>query len=196
MIIGSYATGQSTCEGDNCYSGGLVGSNLEGTINNSYAIGNSMCSDRLCFSGGLIGENSKQNAVITNVYATGQSTCEGEDCRSGGLVGVNSIGMIINSYATGSSTCSEERCLSGGLVGRSSGTIRNSYRVQSSGTDPGDQRTVAQLRCPTVANASCAGVNMTYIGWSNITWNFGDNATLPTIRDIPACPTFRPNCRY
>ena len=189
----AYTTGNATCTGANCHSGNLVGQNA-GAVTFSYAIGNSRCTGSACNSGGLVGYNT---GAIVIAYATGNSTCLGNACNSGGLVGYNS-GQINTTYAIGDSVCAGATCLMGGLIGRANGTISASYRVQSAGTDGGDgdtNRTLLQLRCPLAANATCAGAT-TYTDWDNTTWDFGDNTTLPTIVDLPACPTFQPNCRW
>ena len=211
-ITASYATGNSMCTGNFCSSGGLVGYNFGGTITASYATGNSMCTGNSCSSGGLVGYNfgtitvsyatgtitaSYATGTITASYATGNSTCSGIRCRSGGLVGYKS-GTITTSYATGNSMCTGNSCSSGGLVGINFGTISASYRVQSSPTDRygGDApRTLAQLRCPTAAGEDCQG-NATYSGWDDTIWDFGSSSQLPTLRNLPPCPTDNPACRH
>ena len=214
MINASYATGNSHApRSDN---GGLVGRNL-GLIQYSYALGNS--GHDIAFNvGGLVGYGDE--GTIQYSYATGNSTASSSS-TAGGLVGFLNHGTINNAYATGHSRGSP----SGGLVGAAfsniafayaignalGGTngglagavntgvsITASYRVQSTGTDGGEgdsNRTLAQLRCPTMANETCAMIN-TYEGWNGTIWNFGTSSDLPTLHNMPACPSFRPNCRH
>ena len=191
-ISNSYAIGNiSTSIGS---AGGLVGNN-GGSIRSSYATGDIGANG---VQGGLVGQNG--GAIITS-YATGNVRTS-VNTGTGGLVGQN-IGSINNSYATGNAIGPAGSF--GGLIGsdfvdlvggdRLTGTINNSYRVQKTGNMLGDNRTLAQLRCPTFPGEMCQG-ETTYTGWSNITWNFGDNETLPTIRDLPACPSGIPSCRH
>ena len=197
----SYATGNSTCSGGGCGSGGLVGYNYN-TIIRSYALGHSMASSdgTGAGTGGLVGISSRGHAVQS--YATGDSTCVGEFCYSSGLVGFfSNDNSIFHSYVTGtaSSTCTTS-CGFGGIttLARGGDRITNSYRAQntfSGDNNDGTHRTLAQLRCPTMPGENCQG-NSTYVGWDSMIWDFGDNETLPTLFDLPACPTFRPNCRH
>ena len=202
-ISNSYAIGKSTCFDRQCESGGLVGSNL-GPITASYAIGTVLCStsSNFCTIGGLVGGNS--GGRIIDSYATGNRTCDigtGVSCRSGGLLGSELTGITItNAYATGEGTCGSggDCTFSGGLLGTPfpgvSLTVISSYRAENVGTH-GTLRTLAQLRCPTMANQTCAMAN-TYEGWNNTIWDFGTADDLPTLHDLPDCPTFRPNCRH
>ena len=204
VIAGSYAIGNITCtDQSSCFSGGLVGSNGGGgTIVGSYAIGNTTCLGVGCSAAGLVGENFQ--SAITESYATGNTACFSNDCESAGLIGDVISGSVISAithtYATGNSSCIGGLCNIGGLVGdfRAGSTLTGSYRAQSAGTDAGDgdtNRTLVQLRCPTTAGATCEGAT-TYTGWNNTIWNFGTASDLPTLNDLPTCPTFRPNCRH
>ena len=199
-IVGSYAIGNTTCFGLACLAGGLVGYNNGGTIAGSYAIGNMTCFfSSGCLAGGLVGRIL--DGAITESYATGDTSCSGGNCGSAGLIGLVSRGSAItHTYATGNSSCIGGLCNIGGLVGdfRAGSTLTGSYRAQSAGTDAGDgdtNRTLVQLRCPTTAGATCEGAT-TYTGWNNTIWNFGTASDLPTLNDLPTCPTFRPNCRH
>jgi len=98
----------------NEYVGGLVGENLNGTVQDSYSNGN-VVGD--LYIGGLAGWNW---GSVSNSYATGSVTGSG---YGGGLVGDNS-GNVSNSYSTGSLTV---RSYVGGLIGSNSGTVSNSY---------------------------------------------------------------------
>ena len=185
-ISHSYALGDR----DGGPNGGLVGTN-HGIITSSYASGDTITSGRAFFSGGLVGAN--QN-IINNSYASGDSG----GFYSGGLVGLNN-GVIRHSYAAGTGMGIYGDFYSGGLSGYvyDSGHVIESYRVQSTGfMTVGRHRTLAQLGCPTMANASCQGGNNTYAGWDDAIWDFGDNASLPVPRHLPACPSSRPHCRH
>ena len=121
---------------------------------------------------------------------TGDSTCStGTICSASGLVGIKSgrFTEVIHSYVAGI----------GGLLGvplTQTFEITASYRAQSG--HGGIHRTLAQLRCPIMASQTCQMGTNTYVGWDNTIWNFGTSDDLPTLRDLPACPTFRPNCRH
>ena len=192
----SYATGNSRGRGANV--GGLVGRNA-GLISRSYATGNTSCIDGNCHAGGLVGRN--QGGILRDCYATGDSYVAGPSdpgsfapqSYSAGLVGTN-VGTIRNCYAAGLSS-GGVRFTTGGLVGQVAGTIMTSYRVQSTGTTGGTVRTLGQLQCPTSpGDSSCTPT--AYDGWNATIWDFGTTTELPTLFDLPACPTFRPNCRH
>ena len=201
FISNSYALGNTSCSDWDCNSGGLVGLQSDsGSIHNSYAIGNSRSSPSSSDSGGLVGT---ANGLINNSYATGNSFCFDEAvfvCGSGGLVGVSTADNIINSYAAGASTCEGANCENGGLIGDTSTDPSPpdpiaSYRAQSGGASHGIARSLTELRCPTAPGDN--GCDPTsYIGWDSAIWDFGTSNDLPTIADLPACPTFRPNCRH
>ena len=98
--------------------GGLVGVNhIESTVKNSYATG-TVIGDST-YVGGLVGIN---RGSVSNSYATGNVS--GDKFAVGGLVGLNEGGTVSNSYATG--TLNGDRRI-GGLVGWNSGTVSNSY---------------------------------------------------------------------
>jgi len=101
--------------------GGLVGHNLDGTVENSYATGSVSGGSRV---GGLVGRN--YYGTVKNSYATREVS--GEEYL-GGLIGFNYYGTVENSYATGS--LSGEEYL-GGLIGFNYyGTVENSYATGS-----------------------------------------------------------------
>ena len=202
-LSNSYAIGKSTCLGSQCESGGLVGSNL-GPITASYAIGTVLCSTstNFCTIGGLVGENS--GGRIIDSYATGNRTCDISSinigCRTGGLFGLGqATSTVTNAYTIGEGMCGGSSCDTGGLIGvlfpGTSLTVISSYRAENVGMH-GTLRTLAQLRCPTMANQTCAMGTNTYEGWNGTIWDFGTADDLPTLRDLPDCPTFRPNCRH
>ena len=104
------------------FTGGLVGYNNKGTIENSYVTGD--VTGGQAFVGGLVGMNFE--GVITKSYATGAVT--GSQDNIGGLVGYNRRGTIENSYAMGDV---KGREYVGGLVGfalgfNNKGVIKNS----------------------------------------------------------------------
>ena len=198
-IVYSYATGdiRSTDLSKAAASGGLVGSHF-GVINRSYVIGDVHSIGGTV--GGLVGTNNiigVNRGRVINSYATGNSSTS--NANAGGLVGLYVTGEIITSYAAGRAI-QPGTGSSGGLVGLLvGGSISSSYRAQlgSRSSSGGNRhRTLAQLRCPTYPGETCEG-ETTYPGWDNRTvWDFGDNATLPTIRGLPPCPSFLPNCRH
>ena len=199
-ILRSYALGDSTCSisaGSSSSAGGLVGRNRN-TVTRSYAIGNVVCSTGSPAAGGLIGIG-RSNAIVRQSYATGNSTCLSAFCLAGGLVAsFSGDNNIIQSYAVGNSRCVGTPCGSGGIYGgnpQSGQFIRVSYKAQNTGSG-GIHRTLAQLRCPTMANQTCQMGTNTYVGWDETIWDFGTANDLPTLRDLPDCPTFRPNCRH
>lgn len=114
-IKNSYATGAVSVTADStfeCYIGGLVGENLQGSISSCYATGDISGNS---VAGGLVGINSATtnwiytDAAILNCYATGDVSCISsiDGTRVGGLVGINSVDyglnvIIADSYATGS----------------------------------------------------------------------------------------------
>jgi hypothetical protein len=103
--------------------GGLVGLNDGGQINNSGTAGNIFANGSL---GGLIGSNK---GLIANSYSRANLTSSGSS--SGGLVGQNSGGNIYNSYATGN-VIAGAYPHAGGLVGYTvdwsgSNIIKNCY---------------------------------------------------------------------
>jgi hypothetical protein len=100
--------------------GGLAGTNINGTITNCGVTGSVTGNDGYDYVGGLVGFNA---GVITKSYAT--ATVSHVFWHAGGLVGANT-GSITLSYATGNvqnaSTCV------GGLVGQNrGGSIENCY---------------------------------------------------------------------
>ena len=104
------------------FTGGLVGINRGGTIENIYVTGKvTGGSEFVNHIGGLMGINL--SGTIKNSYATGKVTV-GEG-QVGGLVGSNWAGRIENSYAKGDVEGGKEV---GGLIGSNiSGNIINNY---------------------------------------------------------------------
>ncbi len=131
-VTGSHATGSVSISSN--YSldilsivltGGLVGYNRGGVINNSYATGTVSGTAEI---GGLVGNNN--GGTINQSYATG--SVSGRN-NVGGLVGGNASGTVSQSYATGSVSGSYTV---GGLAGYNGGTTSQSYATGSvSGTN-------------------------------------------------------------
>lgn len=142
VIKNSYSNGFVT---GTSFTGGLVGTNYNGTIENSYSLStvngtsyvgglvafnndNSLISNSYSAStvtgntevGGLVGRNA-DSSIIQNSYAVGSVKA---DTYLGGLVGVNNLGVIKDSYSksiiSGTSNV-------GGLIGLNKGVITNSY---------------------------------------------------------------------
>ena len=98
--------------------GGLLGNNYDGTVNNSHA-DVTVNGDRF-YIGGLVGYN---DCTIENSFATGNVS---GDWGIGGLVGENLGGILNNTYATGNVNGTKDI---GGLAGANTwgGTISDSY---------------------------------------------------------------------
>ena len=100
------------------YTGSLVGSLFEGTVNNCYSTGSIYAEGYR--AGGLIGQII--NASVDNCYS--KSDINGQN-MTGGLAGlIWTDGVLANSYSTGSVSGNDD-C--GGLVGRNKGTVENSF---------------------------------------------------------------------
>ena len=174
-ISGSYATG--SVSGTGGIIGGLVGTGGS-DVSNSYATGS--VSGQGNHVGGLVGYQ-RLDSSVSNSYATG-SVSGGN--HVGGLVGYQRFGSSVsNSYATGSVSGGN---LVGGLVGASTNTSanRNSYyaaRGRYNGL--GEERTFAQLRCPTMPGETCPSDSpkSSYQGWDTSVWDFGSTTTLPQL---------------
>ncbi len=177
-INNSNATGSVS---GNVEVGGLVGyQDLGSVTSGSNATVSVSGNDHV---GGLVGRQAIAS-TISDSYATGSVFGTGDNI--GGLVG-ESGGNIINGYATGSVFGQRDV---GGLVGRrisaSVSTISNSYyaaRGRNNGL--GEERTFAQLRCPTTPSAACGSLSdlnqRTYEGWNADVWDFGSATDLPQL---------------
>ncbi|MCC4598104.1 filamentous hemagglutinin N-terminal domain-containing protein, partial [Xanthomonas campestris pv. phormiicola] len=133
VIEDSYANGNVTSNSANV--GGLAGRNAYGTISGSYATGSVTGKS---YVGGLVGFNDSYG-VLTNVYATGNVV--GTAYITGGLVGMNYQGTITNAYATGSVLAPTSV---GGLVG-----VNN----------PGSQSTASSSISDSYATGAVSGTN-------------------------------------
>ncbi|WP_271408489.1 two-partner secretion domain-containing protein [Pseudomonas sp. Q1-7] len=145
--------------------GGLVGTNLGGTIANSSASGTVVGDGKTYAMGGLAGQNlsSSQGAgAIANSSADvsflGQMSRNGYG--TGGLVGYNKGGVVSNSSSTGAIRLFGNQLALGGLVGQNhEGAIANS----SSSTDVtgGKNSNLGGLvgvnRYGTIANSQASG---------------------------------------
>ena len=214
-VLRAYALGASSCDPSNtrltinsrCSSGGLVGAN-DGTIRYVYALGKVVG----YYSGGLVGlqgYNDGRNigssiGNLADAYSSGPRVdCFGGRCQVGGLVGRFHSGTITRTYSTRVPWCTGVGgCSRTGFAGSVQSqtpplSAQNSYRTWGTGTgNLGDlPRTESQLKCPTTAGQTCQSAT-TYLNWDNTIWNFGTSSQLPTIADMPACPSFRPNCRW
>ena len=122
-VDNAYATG--VVNGVDCV-GGLIGWNINSTVDNSYAAVNVNGNIDYSTAGGLVARND--GGRVNNSYATGNVTGR---CGVGGLVGYNDdwygdIATVNNSYATGDVVGTGWEV--GGLVGEIlSGTVDNSY---------------------------------------------------------------------
>ena len=181
------------------YIGGLVGRSLTDiNISNSYVIveGNISASPSTTTQanvGGLVGTSSNQFINITNSYARVNGTISGIFC--GGLIGFSTRDMthLTNSYAISEDITGT---FLGGLIGLTAGSgnslVVNSYFASPPSNADGTvsataslKRSLTQLECPEGPDTTCASAT-TYAGWDNETiWDFGDNRTLPTLRQLP-----------
>ena len=180
--------------------GGLVGRSLTNiNISNSYVIveGNISASPSTTIEanvGGLVGWGQNQLINITNSYARVHGTISG--IYAGGLIGFSTRDMthLTNSYAISGDIIQN---IVGGLIGLTDGSnpflIINSYYAApplggvgpvASTNTASFMRTLTQLECPEGPDTTCEGAT-TYVGWDNDTWDFGDNRTLPMLRQLP-----------
>lgn len=185
--------------GFDSFAGGLIGASLDSNVTNSYARVHGhlfSMSNASSYIGGLIGLGN--NSIIGNAYARVDgriSSAAGASSYAGGLVGyAGRTSQINDGYAITSGPLSADapsmRSFAGGLVGRlnAPAEVDASYfnastvRADTISTH-GTGRALAQLRCPTMANALCEGAT-TYADWNAIIWDFGDDTTLPTIQPI------------
>jgi hypothetical protein len=111
--------------GGSAWVGGLVGLNIEGTINNCYSIGSVAGVVKSLYVGGLVGENYL--GIISNCYSKGIVSSAGGyigpdfSADIGGLVGLNSGDYVTisltRSYSTCNVICGGYTNWVGGLVG-------------------------------------------------------------------------------
>ena len=105
-VVGNYSTG------------GLLGENNNGIIENLYFEGKVSGNTRI---GGLVGQNT---GVVKNSYTSGKLSGE---INIGGLIGVND-GLVSNTYSTAEIIGENWRSAGiGGLVGYNTGIVKNSY---------------------------------------------------------------------
>ena len=127
--------------------GGLVGSNLTGSISNSYFTGTVTGG---AGTGGLIG--STISGSIFKSYALGDVSGA---AGSGGLVGSSTSGNISQSYHTGNVTGAAG---TGGLVGSvTSGSIDNSYSIGSIAGQAGAGGLTGSVTSGTVSTSFAVG---------------------------------------
>jgi len=130
MIQSSSASGDAV-GGTDC--GGLVGSNIGGTVTQSHASGKvSVNSTVASGGGGLAGQST---GTISQSYATGTVT-GGTAQIVGGLVGAN-YGAIQDTYANGAATNSGSGTGAGGLAGLNFASIARSYSTGKPHSDGG-----------------------------------------------------------
>lgn len=121
LVSGAHATGKVKGSTTTGTTGGLVGYNAGGTVENSSANVTVTGGDgdiHSTFVGGLIGYDG-QNGTVTNTYATGKVT-GGVGADVGGLIGESYLDNVRYSYATGN-VIGGTGAYSGGLIGNDSG---------------------------------------------------------------------------
>lgn len=127
VISDCYVTGKIVSVENNA--GGLVGTQLRGSVTNSFSSADIVCAEYN--SGGLLGQffGSANSGTLKNCYATGNVAGNNQ---AGGLIGAADLLKIENCYATGKVTGSSTL---GGFVGYmvNTMTVTNSFwDVQSS----------------------------------------------------------------
>ena len=194
--------GNISAEGTNAYVGGFLGGNGV-SIFNSYVIVMGEISGTGTSDpdvGGLVGWHG--NGRIENSYVLvlsgGSIKARNGGADAGGLVGYNQADAPSNSYAVINGTITATGGSSnnvGGLMGHGSATnsyfagpVANAFGSSNSGS--GLKRTLEQLKCPTVAAATCESAT-TYTNWNNTIWDFGDDQTLPDLRSRPRPPDLK-----
>ena len=111
--------------------GGLVGFNMEGTINNCYALVNIISGDASQSIGGLVGGNAGEGSII-NCYTTVNIIGGDDSYWLGGLCGFNFDSSISNCYSTGAVTGGDNSSYLGGLCGENDNvSISNCYATGS-----------------------------------------------------------------
>ena len=188
----------------NARAGGLVGRAEKTDITRSYALvngyiasaGSGSAPRSFASAGGLVG-NIDDNSRITHAYAVVANyvaAASPDTAQAGGLVGttdnsdIRQAYVVIQNYVSARAGSFAE---AGGLVGSadSESVIINSYHSAHRSRDDrntftntrGHHRTLDQLRCPTRRGQRCESAT-TYAGWPGTIWNFGDDQTLPTLK--------------
>lgn len=165
------------------YTGGLVGYNASGIVQNCYAFG-VVSGDSIV--GGLVGINA--SGTVTNCYAcVTVSLSLNFDAPVGGLVGINYLGTVSNCYAFGVVSGGS---WVGGLVGAADpdSTVSNSFydaeTTNQSDTGKGEPKTTEQMQ--TISTFTDAGWDFVDI------WNIdeGFNQGYPYLR----WQVFTPEC--
>jgi len=130
------------------YTGGLVGENWFGTIENCYSIGEV---SGYILVGGLAGINCE--GTISNCYSN--SSVYGDE-SIGGLVGYGDRGTISNSYATGHVSGGDY--FAGGLMGYNRGAISGCYATGNVSGDCSIGGLVGNNKDGTISNCHATGV--------------------------------------
>ena len=178
--------GNISATGDDAFVGGIVGRGVVNIATSYVVVMGEISATGFedTDAGGLIGwdrassGNGLQNSYVL-VLSGGAIKSSGSGTDAGGLVGYSNGRRPFNSYAVINGTISASNL--GALIGR--GSVTNSYfAAPSSIGGGGTRRTLPQLKCPTVANATCAGAGPTYTDWNSTIWDFGDAQTLPDLR--------------
>ncbi|MFW6142523.1 MAG: InlB B-repeat-containing protein [Candidatus Saliniplasma sp.] len=175
-LIGNHSTGGLVGENDegtienlyvegpvdgNKYVGGLVGQNT-GTVKNSSATGE-ISGEAIV--GGLLGKN---DGMVKNTYSRGDVIGLSGPMRSyagGGLVGSNDYGTVKNSYAAGNVS---GFFMGGGLVGSNDGYVFDSFwDDETTGQDPnytaGTNKTTEKMKdVATYTDTDTEGLNETW----------------------------------
>ena len=177
LVLNGGLSGTAGPPNDAITVGGLIGrmgagARAAATVEDSYVIVTNRsilhaASASVSTTGGLLGW--QDGAVLRRVYAVNNGRLIGNFV--GGMIGVvNEVPghQILVSYVA------------------APGLNAIGWDRENTNADPEDfqldSRTLSQLECPTVANATCAGADPTYAGWNSTIWDFGDNQTLPDLR--------------
>ena len=174
--------------------GGLVGTNISGTIVNSFANGDVQSILDVTI-GGLVGISD--GGVIRNTYASGLVNIVSAPDPAppigtkGWLIGSVSSGQVLYNYAGNTSAPTDlGQSPSVGRVPNTlyihtGGTLTTFYSYFYSdnvdGTDnmpgsPDNKRSISQLQ------QTDSATSLTYTGWTTANWDFGGPSQLPAIK--------------
>ncbi|MGH6769953.1 MAG: S8 family serine peptidase [Xanthobacteraceae bacterium] len=167
VLVGDGGTCPGPCNFN--AAGGLVGSNVGGSLITQSSASGNVTGGAFVWAGGLVGQNGFTNpagatGTITNSFATGNVKITGMGSSAGGLVGNNSEGSTIrdsqasgNVQSTFAGTFFSQFTAVGGLVGQNDGTI-SSTSAPAAGTG---SAAATAANCSHGAAFSCASGNVT-----------------------------------
>ncbi|MBR7945641.1 GLUG motif-containing protein [Burkholderia cenocepacia] len=170
-----------TAKGYGASAGGLVGSNISGTIEGSSVSGQVDGDRETAHLGGLAGENlsawGRAPARIVNSHANVRVTAVSESAAAGGLVGYNT-GIVAASSSAGSVVATGNAATIGGLVGvnergalvenaSSSATVTAGANAVAGGLVGENNGTIAQSRATGAVTVGDSGIAGGLVGKNN-----------------------------